>query len=191
MRRRRAARPSPRSALRLARELHDVAAHHVSVIALHAEAGQSLLPDHPDRADQAFAIIGEVARTTLTELRRVVGVLREDDAAPLAPQPGLRNLPTLVAEVEQAGVPVTLHVRGAPRPISDAVDTSAYRIVQEALTNVLRHARAGHAEVNVTYGDDAVSVEVLDDGAGAADGDDAAGTGWSGCASGSPRSVGR
>ena len=118
-------------------------------------------------------------------------MLRDDDAAPLAPQPGLRNLPSLVAEVEQAGVPVTLHVAGAPRPISDAVDTSAYRIVQEALTNVLRHAAAGHAEVNVTYGDDAVSVEVLDDGGRRGGRHDAAGTGSSGCASGSPRSAGR
>ena len=101
--------------LRLARELHDVAAHHVSVIALHAEAGQSLLPEHPDRASDAFAVIGDVARTTLTELRRVVGVLRDDGGAPLAPQPGLRNLPDLVAEVVQAGVPVTLQVTGAPR----------------------------------------------------------------------------
>jgi signal transduction histidine kinase len=152
--------------LRLARELHDVAAHHVSVIALHAEAGQSLLPDHPDRADDAFSVIGDVARTTLTELRRVVGVLRDGDGPPLAPQPGLGNLPALVAEVVQAGVPVTLAVAGAPRPISDAVDTSAYRIVQEALTNVLRHADAAHAEVTVTYAPDAVSVEVLDDGQG-------------------------
>jgi signal transduction histidine kinase len=152
--------------LRLARELHDVAAHHVSVIALHAEAGQSLLPDQPQRADEAFAVIGEVARTTLTELRRVVGVLRDDHGAPLAPQPGLRNLPTLVAEVVQAGVPVTLQVTGSPRPISGAVDASAYRIVQEALTNVLRHAAAAHAEVTVTYAPDTVSIEVVDDGTG-------------------------
>ena len=165
-----AARAAADERVRLARELHDVAAHHVSVIALHAEAGQALLPGRPDLADQELTIISDVARTTLNELRRVVGVLREDGAAPLAPPPGLRNLPSLVAEVEQAGVPVTLHVSGAPRPISDTVDTSAYRIVQEALTNVLRHARAEHAEVNVTYGDDTVSVEVVDDGVGAVDG---------------------
>jgi signal transduction histidine kinase len=153
--------------LRLARELHDVAAHHVSVIALHAEAGQSLLPDDPERADQAFGVIGQVARTTLTELRRVVGVLRDDDgAAPLVPQPGLQQLPALVREVERAGVPVTLTVSGAPGPISPTLDTSAYRIVQEALTNVLRHAGPATAHVTVTYEPDAVAVEVLDDGAG-------------------------
>ena len=142
--------------LRLARELHDVAAHHVSVIALHAEAGQSLLPAHPDRADETFAVIGDVARATLTELRRVVGVLRDGDAVPFVPQPGLRHLPALVAEVEQAGVPVLLRVAGEPRPIGDAVDASAYRIVQEALTNVLRHAagcaRRGHRDLRPRRG---------------------------------------
>jgi signal transduction histidine kinase len=136
------------------------------VIALHAEAGQSLLPEDPARANQSFEVIGQVARTTLNELRRVVGVLRDDGDVPLAPQPGLRQLPTLVREVELAGVPVTLHVVGAPRRLGQAVDTSAYRIVQEALTNVLRHAGPAAAQVNVTYGDDAVSVEILDDGSG-------------------------
>ena len=150
--------------LRLAREFHDLAAHHVSVIALHAEAGQSQLPRDPAGADQSFAIIGQVARTTLSELRRVVGVLREQGEAPLVPQLGLRQLPALVHDVERAGVPVTLRVFGAPRPIIDAVDASAYRIVQEALTNVLRHAGPATAEVNVTYDADAVSIEVLDDG---------------------------
>jgi signal transduction histidine kinase len=151
--------------LRLARELHDVAAHHVSVIALHAEAGQSLLPDDPERADQAFGVIAQVARSTLTELRRVVGVLREG-AAPLVPQPGLDQLPALVREVERAGVPVTLTVSGTPGSISRTLDTSAYRIVQEALTNVLRHAGPATAQVTVTYEPDAVAVEILDDGRG-------------------------
>ena len=151
--------------LRLAREFHDVAAHHVSVIALHAEAGQSQLPSDPAGADQSFAIIGRVARTTLSELRRVVGVFREQGEAPLVPQPGLRQLPALVHEVERAGVPVTLRVSGAPRPLVDAVDAAAYRIVQEALTNVLRHAGPATAAVDVIYDADAVLLEVVDDGA--------------------------
>ena len=113
-------------------------------------------------------MIGNVARATLTELRRVVGVLRGGGDVPYVPQPGLRHLPALVAEVEHAGVPVTLRVAGEPRPIGDAVDASAYRIVQEALTNVLRHARAAHAEVTVTYAPDAVSLQVIDDGTGSA-----------------------
>ncbi len=157
--------------LRLARELHDVAAHHVSVIALHAEAGQALLPRHPERANESLEVIGEVARTTLTELRRVVGVLREDRAAPLAPQPGLDQLPMLVDEVERAGLPVTLQVSGTPGSISRTLDTSAYRIVQEALTNVLRHAGPATAQVRICYEPDAVAVEVLDDGIGPANGE--------------------
>ena len=157
--------------LRLARELHDVAAHHVSVIALHAEAGQALLPNDPERADQSLAVIGEVARTTLTELRRVVGVLRDDRAAPLAPQPGLEQLPILVDEVERAGIPVTLEVSGTPGSISRTLDTSAYRIVQEALTNVLRHAGPATAHVRICYEPDALAVEVVDDGVGAANGE--------------------
>lgn len=157
--------------LRLARELHDVAAHHVSVIALHAEAGQAQLPDDPERAGQSLAVIGEVARTTLDELRRVVGVLREREvAAPRAPQPGLDYLPRLLHDVEQAGLPVALHVIGTPRPVSDAIGASAYRIVQEALTNVMRHAGAAHAAVEVRYESDAVAVQVTDDGHGPVDG---------------------
>jgi len=157
--------------LRLARELHDVAAHHVSVIALHAEAGQALLPRDPERANQSLAVIGEVARTTLTELRQVVGVLRDDGAAPLAPQPGLEQLPMLVDEVERAGLPVALQVSGTPGSISRTLDTSAYRIVQEALTNVLRHAGPATAQVRIRYEPDAVAVEVLDDGVGPANGE--------------------
>jgi signal transduction histidine kinase len=159
--------------LRLARELHDVAAHHVSVIALHAEAGQALLPTDPERANESLEVIGEVARTTLTELRRVVGVLREDRAAPLAPQPGLAQLPMLVDEVGRAGLPVTLQVSGTPGSINRTLDTSAYRIVQEALTNVLRHAGPATAQVRICYEPDAVAVEVLDDGIGPANGEGA------------------
>jgi signal transduction histidine kinase len=159
--------------LRLARELHDVAAHHVSVIALHAEAGQALLPTDPERANESLEVIGEVARTTLTELRRVVGVLREDRAAPLVPQPGLAQLPMLVDEVGRAGLPVTLQVSGTPGSISRTLDTSAYRIVQEALTNVLRHAGPATAQVRICYEPDAVAVEVLDDGIGPANGEGA------------------
>jgi signal transduction histidine kinase len=160
--------------LRLARELHDVAAHHVSVIALHAEAGQALLPRDPERADQSLAVIGEVARTTLTELRRVVGVLRDEGAAPLTPQPGLDQLPMLVDEVERAGLAVTLHVSGTPGTISRTLDASAYRIVQEALTNVLLHAGPARAQVRIHYEPDAVAVEVLDDGVGPANGEGSA-----------------
>jgi signal transduction histidine kinase len=155
--------------LRLARELHDVTAHHVGVIALHAEAGQATLPDDPARAAASFEVIAGVARDALHELRSVVGMLRESAGDPRRPQPGLDQLPTLAAEVGHAGVPVTLAVRGEPRPLGAALEASAYRIVQEALTNVLRHAGARHAEVTVTYEEGAVDVEVADDGAGPLD----------------------
>ena len=153
--------------VRLARELHDVTAHHVSVIALQAEAGQSLLPDDPQRALEVLERIGTSAREALGDLRRMLGVLRsEEEPGERSPQPGLGALPALVAHVRQAGVPVELHVEGTPTPLDAAVDLSAYRIVQEALTNVLRHARARHATVTITYDDAGVGLEVADDGMG-------------------------
>lgn len=157
--------------LRLARELHDVAAHHVSVIALHAEAGEAMLPASPERAAEAFRTIAGSARSTMTELRRVLGVLRASEAgpdgAPRSPLPTLDELPALAREVTGAGVPVALTVEGTHRPVAVGVETSAYRIVQEALTNVLRHAGPATASVRVRYEPNALDIEVLDDGAGA------------------------
>ena len=153
--------------VRLAREIHDVTAHHVSVIAIQAEAGQALLPDDPRRAAEALERIADSSREALSDLRRLLGVLRSDDeTGERAPQPGLAALPQLVAHIEQAGVPVSLHVEGDPPPLDVAVDLSAYRIVQEALTNVVRHAGPAHATVTVRYGPDGVGLEVTDDGVG-------------------------
>jgi signal transduction histidine kinase len=153
--------------VRIARELHDVAAHHVSVIALHAEAGEAMLPGDPDRAAGAFRTIAGTARDTLAQLRRVVEVLRADDAAAARqPQPSLDELPRLVAQVQEAGLPVDVAVEGAPRPVAAAVGLSAYRIVQEALTNVVRHAGPARAVVTLRYEPDALAVEVVDDGRG-------------------------
>jgi signal transduction histidine kinase len=161
-----AAQAAAEERLRLARELHDVAAHHVSVIALHAEAGQSMLREHPDRADEAFTTIAGVARTTLDELRFVVGALRDRPDVPMTPQPALAHVDALVHEVRRTGLDVSLSVEGPVRPLASAVESSAYRIVQEALTNVIRHAGPARAEVHITYDDDGVAVEVLDDGLG-------------------------
>ena len=142
-------------------------AHHVSVMAIQAEAGQALLPGSPDQAAQVFGRIADTARLALGDLRRLLGLLAaEDDAADgsRTPQPGLDRLDDLVEQVRQAGLAVDVHVEGQATPLPAAVDVSAYRIVQEALTNVLRHAGSARAEVVVRYGAGAVVVEVTDDG---------------------------
>ena len=152
--------------LRLARELHDVTAHHVSVMAVQAEAGQALLPDDPERAAETLDRIAGSAREALGDLRRMLGVLRNDgDGADgdRSPQPGLAALAELAGEMRLAGVPVSLRVEGDPVPLASSVDVSAYRIVQEALTNVLRHAPGAGADVVVRYADDAVEIEVAND----------------------------
>ncbi|HEY6379958.1 MAG TPA: histidine kinase [Candidatus Dormibacteraeota bacterium] len=153
----------------IARELHDVVAHSVSVMVLQATAAGRLARRDPAQAAGAFQVIQDTGRQTLTDLRRVVGVLRADgdDEAELEPQPGLDQLGTLVDQVRSAGMEVRLAVSGAPRPLPPGIELSAYRIVQEALTNVLKHANAAHAEVAVMYAERALSVEVRDDGDGA------------------------
>jgi signal transduction histidine kinase len=156
---------------RIARELHDVVAHHVSLIAVQSEAVTALLPDQPERAAKSVEIIGEVARKALTELRRLLGVLRGPDPAPLA-RPGkaplatLADLDPLLEQVRGAGLAVTLDVTGAPYPLAAGVELAAYRIIQEALTNVLRHSAAGAAGVALGYEPGFVTVRVSDDGTG-------------------------
>jgi signal transduction histidine kinase len=152
--------------LRLARELHDVTAHHVSVMAVQAEAGQALLPGDPERAAQTLGRIASSAREALADLRRLLGVLRDDggeDADGRAPQPGLDALPALAEEVRGAGLPVNLRVEGAVDKLRSSVDVSAYRIVQEALTNVRRHAPGATADVVVRFDTDAVEIEVTNE----------------------------
>ena len=152
--------------VRLARELHDVVAHHVSVIALQSQAAEVLLRAEPDRAAESVEAIGVTAREALSELRRLLGALREaDDGAPaLEPQPGLGDLDALAESVRHAGVTVELSVTGKRRPLPSGVQLSAYRIVQEALTNVLKHARATTARVALRYEADALVISITDDG---------------------------
>jgi signal transduction histidine kinase len=150
---------------RIARELHDVVAHHVSAIAVQAGAAEEIAESDPRRARQVLRTIQSTSRQALAEMRALVGVLRDDgDDVRLAPQPGLAQLDRLVAQTRAAGLDVAVHVEGQRRPLPEALDLSAFRVVQEALTNTLKHAQAAHAEVVVRYGDADLELVVTDDG---------------------------
>ena len=156
-----------RERARIARELHDSIAHSVSVMVLQAGAAEQVVMDAPERARASLSAIQDVGRDAVDELRRLLTLLRsEDDTAPLAPQPGIAGLETLLAHVRDAGLPVDLTVEGTPEPLPTAIDLSAYRIVQEALTNTLKHAGPAHAQVTLRYSGHALELEVLDDGNG-------------------------
>jgi signal transduction histidine kinase len=154
--------------LRLARELHDVVAHAISVIAVQSGVGAHVANTQPEEAAKALAAIEATSRAALTELRRLLGVLRQEGEpeGSLAPVPGLADLDALLAEVAKAGLGVRLRVEGTPSQLPAGVDLSAYRIVQEALTNVVKHAGPARAQVVVGYRDQEVTVEVTDDGRG-------------------------
>jgi signal transduction histidine kinase len=154
--------------LRLARELHDVVAHCISMIAVQSGVGAHVADTQPEEAAKALAAIEATSRAALTELRRLLGVLRQDSEpqGDLAPVPGLADLDGLLAEVAKAGLAVKLRVNGTRPPLPAGVDLSAYRIVQEALTNVVKHAGPARAQVVVGYRDQDVTVEVTDDGRG-------------------------
>jgi signal transduction histidine kinase len=155
--------------LRLARELHDVVAHAMSVIAVQSGVGAHIANTQPEEAAKALVAIEATSRGALEELRRLLGVLRQEHEpqGDLAPVPGLADLDSLLAEVSKAGLAVKLRVNGTRPPVPAGVDLSAYRIVQEALTNVVKHAGPAHAQVTIGYRDQDVTVEVTDDGQGA------------------------
>ncbi|HYT26651.1 MAG TPA: histidine kinase, partial [Actinomycetota bacterium] len=169
-RKREAASRVEQERLRIARELHDVMAHTISVIAVQAGVASDVLVDAPDTARQALGTIRAASREAMAELKATVGVLRDDDgqAAPLAPTPGLGQLDSLLETARRGGLRVESVVAGGRRPLPAAVDLTAYRIVQESLTNVARHAQATTATVAVRYEPDGVVIEVCDDGRGAA-----------------------
>jgi signal transduction histidine kinase len=161
---------------RIARELHDVIAHSVSVMVIQAGAAEQLLQETPERAREPLLAVQDTGRQTIVELRRLLGILREDGQEPsLNPQPGLAGLDLLLEETRQAGLPVQLRIEGQPWPLPPGVDLTAYRIVQEALTNTLRHAGPAQAEVIVRYQDHAVELVILDNGQGPGPGDGAYG----------------
>jgi signal transduction histidine kinase len=150
----------------IARELHDIVAHAMSVIAVRSGVARMVIDTDPEQAREALTIIETTTRRSLHEMRLLVGVLRDadDQHAELSPVPGLADLARLVTDAAAAGVTVDVDIDGTVRALSPAADLSAYRIVQEALTNVVRHAGPTHARVQISYRPDEVSIEVLDDG---------------------------
>jgi signal transduction histidine kinase len=167
----RAASAAAAERVRIARELHDVVAHHVSLMAVQAEAVGALLPARPEQASRSADLIANTARQAMTELRRLLGVLRgpSDQAdfperSGLAPSASLSRVEEVLAQVRGSGVPVSLTVSGSPRALSPGVDLTAYRIVQEALTNTIRHAPGAHAQVDIRYEQGCVTVRVTDSG---------------------------
>ena len=152
--------------LRIAQELHDVVAHSMGVIAVQAGVGAHVIDSDPAEAKKSLLAISHTSRATLSELRRLLGVLREDTGAEYAPAPGLENLDRLTADLGAAGLPVAVHIEGSSCELPPGVNLTAYRIVQEGLTNVLKHAGPAHADVLVAYEPGAVRLEVTDDGRG-------------------------
>jgi signal transduction histidine kinase len=153
---------------RIARELHDVIAHNVSVMVVQAAAANDVFDSRPDLAREALQAIEASGRKALGELRSMLGAVR--DGAEYAPQPGLDRLDELVAQVRAAGLAVAVSVEGTPRELPAGIDLSAYRVVQEALTNTLKHAHATRADVGLRYGDHELGVTVRDDGSGGGNG---------------------
>lgn len=156
---------------RIARELHDIIAHSLSVMIVQAGGARRVLSREPGQAAEALASIESTGRQAMTEMRRLLGVLRDDrhdHQVSFAPQPSLSSLPALVEHCAAAGLRVSIEVTGAERGLPPGVDLSAFRIVQEALTNVLRHAGTATATVRVAYGDRGVELEIHDDGNGKA-----------------------
>jgi signal transduction histidine kinase len=152
---------------RIARDLHDVVAHAMTTIVLQAGAERLSLGDQRGSTRDTLQSIERTGRQALVEMRRLLGVLRRDDDEPeLAPTPGLAHLDELLERVTRAGLAVEKRISGTPRELQPSLDITAYRIVQEALTNVLKHAGAGSASVDVTYGERTLELEVADDGRG-------------------------
>jgi signal transduction histidine kinase len=156
---------------RIARELHDVVAHSVSVMVIQLGAARMSLQSCPQQAEEPLEAAAEVGRDALAELRRLLAVLRAEDggqsgtgATPAPPQPGLTQLPSLMATARTAGIEATVATSGTPVPLTPGLDLTAYRIVQEALTNTLKHAHAQHFTVRLSYASSVLDIDIADDG---------------------------
>jgi signal transduction histidine kinase len=165
---------------RIARELHDEVAHAMSVIAVQADAAEGALASDPALVERPLVAIRETARAALADMRRVLGGLRSGEDAELQPGPGLERIGMLVEQARAAGLDVDLRVEGEPAPLPQSLDLAAYRVLQEGLTNVRKHAAARHVEIVVRYGPDTVAVEVADDGDGTGGGGGGTGRGLPG-----------
>ena len=165
--------------MRIARELHDVVAHTLAVITVQAGVGRRLAARRPEQANAALESIETIGRTAQDELRVVLGLLREEETgtAPLAPAPRLADVPGLVEAVRASGTPVELRMSGTDRQLSPALELSVYRVIQEALTNVVKHAPGARAAIDLTVSAQQVRLEVADDGGPAGDAGPSAGLG--------------
>ena len=151
---------------RIARELHDVVAHSVSVMVVQAGAAEDLLDRDPERARMPLLSIQETGAHAIAELRRLLGLLRDERSEPLlAPQPGTSQIHDLVEQMGELGLPIEFRIEGTPRPLSPGIELAMYRVAQEALTNTLKHARSATSAMLLRYGDHELELEVVDDGA--------------------------
>jgi signal transduction histidine kinase len=156
---------------RIARELHDVVAHSVSVMTVQAGGVRRLMRPEQERERAALEQIEQTGREALAEMRRLLGMLRQPTDQPaFAPQPGMGSLGGLIQQIREAGLPVDYRIEGDPRPLPPGIDLSAYRIVQEALTNALKHGGPARTEVLVSYGSDALELEIVNEGGGKVNG---------------------
>jgi signal transduction histidine kinase len=151
---------------RIARELHDAIAHHVSMMVVQAGAERRVLDPAQESTKEVLTTIERVGRSALTEMRRLVGMLRSDEGDDLEPQPTLAAVPALVAGLRDAGYPVELRVDGERRELPVGIELSAYRVIQEGLTNALKHAGRAHVRVHVRYGPGSLELEIADEGTG-------------------------
>jgi signal transduction histidine kinase len=155
-----------RERARIARELHDVIAHSVSVMVIQAGGARLVMDDAPERAEQSLRSVERAGREALAEMRRLLGILGDGDPRALAPQPGLADIAPLLARAQESGLSADLNVVGDPVPVPPALDLCAYRVVQEALTNAIKHAAPARASVNVRWQPAVLELEVSDDGSG-------------------------
>ncbi|MBR7829763.1 hypothetical protein KDK95_25890 [Actinospica sp. MGRD01-02] len=173
----RAAQAAAEERTRIARDMHDILAHAVSLMIVQAEAGAAVVHQDARKAEAAFDAIGDGGRDALAQLRRMLGVLREDDALALSPQPTIGELPRLVETVRATKIDVRLVVVGVPRRLPQDTEVAVYRTAQEALTNMVKHSRAERAELRLDWTSEALTVRVTDDGAGPGAGGGEAGKG--------------